>query len=85
MTLLLNLVGMSVGPALAGILQQTNQGAVPGVTGLFPTEAAYTLIFVIAALVSLASVGMAIAVARRKIAPAIGSESSHKSDSFVGH
>lgn len=85
MTLLLNLVGMSVGPALAGILQQTNQGAVPGVTGLFPTEAAYNLIFVIAALVSLASVGMAIAVARRKIAPAIGSESSHKSDSFVGH
>jgi MFS family permease len=69
MTLLLNLVGMSVGPALAGILQQTNQGAVEGVPGLYPTEAAYNLIFVIAALVSIGSVAMAISVARRKIMP----------------
>lgn len=70
MTLLLNLVGMSVGPALAGIFQQTNQGTVPGVPGLFPTQAAYNLIFITAALVSLASVAMALSVARRKIAPA---------------
>jgi MFS family permease len=69
MTLLLNLVGMSVGPALAGILQQTNQGAVDGIPGLYPTEAAYNLIFVIAAIVSIASVAMAISVARRKIVP----------------
>src|SRR6185503_7085478 len=69
MTLLLNLVGMSVGPALAGILQQMNQGSVEGVPGLYPTEAAYNLIFVIAALVSIGSVAMAISVARRKIMP----------------
>jgi MFS family permease len=69
MTLLLNLVGMSVGPALAGLLQQSSQGAVEGVPGLFPTEAAYNLIFIIAAIVSLASVAMAISVARRNIAP----------------
>ncbi|MGI0019272.1 MAG: MFS transporter [Nitrososphaera sp.] len=71
MTLLLNLVGMSVGPALAGVFQQMNQGPVPGVPGMFPTADAYNLIFVTAALVSLASVAMALSVARRKIAPPI--------------
>jgi MFS family permease len=67
MTLLLNLVGMSVGPALAGVFQQMNQGTVQGVPGLFPTENAYNLIFITAALVSLASVVMAYSVVRRKI------------------
>jgi MFS family permease len=69
MTLLLNLVGMSVGPALAGIFQQMNQGSVPGVPGLFPTGDAYNMIFIVAALVSLASFAMALSVARRKIIP----------------
>jgi MFS family permease len=72
MTLLLNLVGMSVGPALAGVFQQMNQGTVQGVPGLFPTENAYNLIFITAALVSLASVAMAYSVVKRKITtPAI--------------
>ncbi len=71
MTLLLNLVGMSVGPALAGILQETYQAAVPGVPGLFPTENAYNLIFITAALVSLASVALALFVAWRKPIPII--------------
>jgi MFS family permease len=71
MTLLLNLVGMSVGPALAGVFQQMNQGTVQGVPGVFPTENAYNLIFITAALVSLASVAMAYSVVRRKITPAI--------------
>ncbi|HET6779914.1 MAG TPA: MFS transporter, partial [Nitrososphaera sp.] len=71
MTLLLNLVGMSVGPALAGVFQQMNQGTVQGVQGLFPTENAYNLIFITAALVSLASVVMAYSVVRRKITPPI--------------
>jgi MFS family permease len=71
MTLLLNLVGMSVGPAIAGVFQQMSQGTVQGVPGLFPTENAYNLIFIIAALVSLASVAMSLSVVRRKITPAI--------------
>jgi MFS family permease len=71
MTLLLNLVGMSMGPALSGIFQETYQGTVPGVAGTFPTESAYMLIFVTAAAVSLASVAMAIFVAARKTAPMI--------------
>ena len=44
---------------------------VPGVAGTFPTEAAYMLIFVTAAALSLASVAMSIFVAARKAAPAI--------------
>lgn len=64
MTLLLNLVGMSVGPASAGALQQLYQGTVPGVDGQFPTQDAYNLIFLTAALISLASVALALAVNR---------------------
>ena len=85
MTLLLNLVGMSVGPALAGLLQQSSQGTVEGVPGLFPTEAAYNLIFIIAAIVSLASVGMAISVATRNIAPAaMAPGQGHGEDGYKG-
>ncbi len=70
MTLLLNLVGMSVGPALAGIFQEVYQGTAPGVEGLFPTEDAYNWIFIVASLVSVASVGMAVFVSRKKFVPA---------------
>jgi MFS family permease len=80
MTLLLNLVGMSVGPASAGILQQAYQGTVEGVAGQFPTQDAYNLIFLVAAMISLASVAMAIAVNRRKAVPAIAPEGAPKAD-----
>ncbi|MEO9362610.1 MAG: MFS transporter [Nitrososphaera sp.] len=71
MAMLLNLVGMSVGPSFAGMFQQMDQGTVPGVPGTFPTEKAYNMIFITAALVSGASVAMALLVARKKIAPQI--------------
>lgn len=67
MTLLLNLVGMSLGPALSGALQETYKGTVPGVPGLFPTDHAYVLIFITAALVSLGSAAMALSVSRIRI------------------
>lgn len=66
-TLLLNLVGMSVGPVFAGIIQEMNQGTVTGFAGQFPTEIAYTMIFVISGLISLASVILALLVNRTKI------------------
>jgi hypothetical protein len=53
-----------VGPALSGVLQETYKGQVPGIPGFFPTDSAYDLIFIMAALVSLASVAMALLVAR---------------------
>jgi hypothetical protein len=60
--LLLNLVGKSAGPAISGLFQEAYKGTAPGVQGLFPTYQAYNLIFVTAALVSLASVAMAFSV-----------------------
>jgi MFS family permease len=68
MTLLLNLVGMSIGPSIAAMFQQMYQGTVEGVAGeQFPTQEAYNLIFLTAALISLASTALALALARRKI------------------
>lgn len=64
---LLNLVGMSVGPALSGVFQEAYKGTASGIQGLFPTDQAYNLIFITAALVSLASVAMAFLVARTRI------------------
>ena len=64
MTLLLNLVGMSVGPALSGVFQETFKGTTQGVSGYFPTDHAYNMIFVTATLVSLASVAMALSASR---------------------
>lgn len=68
MTMLLNLVGMSVGPALAGVFQQMNQATVPGIQGLFPNSNAYNMIFIAAMLMSIVSVVMAggIVASRKK-------------------
>ncbi|MCE9653191.1 MAG: MFS transporter [Nitrosarchaeum sp.] len=67
MTMLLDLVGMSVGPVFAGIFQDAYRGTINGVAGEFPTETAYIMIFVAAALISLTSVILSIIVSRRKI------------------
>jgi MFS family permease len=66
MTLLLNLVGMSVGPAFSGALQQAYQGSVPGIQGTFPTGDAYNMIFLAATLISFAAVALALVVSRSK-------------------
>jgi MFS family permease len=71
MAMLLNLVGMSVGPSFAGMFQQMDQGTVPGVSGTFPTEKAYNMIFITAAILSVASVALSLSVARRKVVPSI--------------
>ena len=67
MTLLLNLVGMSLGPALSGIFQEMYKETVPRIPGFFPTDQAYSMIFTTAALVSLASLAMSVSVSRTRI------------------
>ena len=67
MTLLLNHVGMSLGPALSGAFQEMYKEAAPGVAGIFPADRAYSLIFLTSALVSLASVVLALSVSRIRI------------------
>lgn len=68
MTLLLNLVGMSVGPAVSGIIQQLYQGTVDGVVGYFPTHVSYDVIFITAALISIASVLLALLTSKNELA-----------------
>lgn len=80
MTLLLNLVGMSVGPVFAGIMQETYQGTVEGVAGQFPTQEAYNLIFIAAAIISLTSFALALVASRAKMAPAISHEGMPKTE-----
>lgn len=66
MTMLLNLIGMSIGPALAGVFQQMNQGIVSGVSGLFPTSNAYNMIFATALVMSFISIILTILISRKK-------------------
>lgn len=78
MTLLLNLVGMSVGPALSGVFQEAYKGTALGVPGIFPTDHAYNLIFITATLVSIASVAMALYISRIGIRAAATTITSEK-------
>ncbi|MCA9826936.1 MAG: MFS transporter [Nitrosopumilus sp.] len=66
MAMLLNLVGMSVGPVFAGVFQDTFSGTIEGISGEFPTETAYITIFASAALISSASVVLSIIINKRK-------------------
>ncbi len=56
MTVLLALVGNSIGPSVAGMYQQMNQETVPQTVGTFPTVQAYYEIFLTAAIISLLSI-----------------------------
>ena len=59
MTVLLNLISGTVGPAIAGIIMQTNQVSVAGshdIVRSFPSPQSYYLIFLINALLSLESI-----------------------------
>ncbi|TBR11131.1 MAG: MFS transporter [Candidatus Nitrosotenuis sp.] len=67
MTLLLNLVGQSIGPSLAAMYQQMHQATVEGIPGRFPTTEAYDSIFLMATIVSMTAVGLALALNRRKV------------------
>lgn len=67
MTLLLNLIGQSIGPSLAAMYQQMHQATIGGIPGRFPTTEAYDLIFLTAVLISLTAVVLALALNKRKI------------------
>jgi predicted MFS family arabinose efflux permease len=64
MTMLLNLIGMSTGPALAGMLQETHRGSVAGFEGTFPTGEAYFLIFSVSVVLSIISLAIAAMLVR---------------------
>jgi MFS family permease len=62
MTSLLRIIGSSVGPAVAGVLMQVWQVNVQGHAGSFPAQESYTVIFLMAAIMSIISVIMALKI-----------------------
>jgi MFS family permease len=62
MTSLLRIIGSSVGPAVAGVFMQTWQVNVQGHAGSFPAPESYTLIFLMAAIMSILSIIMALKI-----------------------
>ena len=65
MTVLLMLVGNSLGPSLAGMYQQMYRETIPKISGSFPSAQAYDQIFLTAALLSVVSVFLAIALRKK--------------------
>src|SRR5215467_13180085 len=67
MSVVLVLIGSSIGPAIAGIYMQTHQELAKGISsvGSFPSPVAYNLIFLTAALISTISIVSAIILKRR--------------------
>jgi len=66
MSVVLFLIGSSIGPAIAGIYMQTHQELAKGVTtGSFPSAISYNLIFLTAALISALSITLVIILRRR--------------------
>ncbi|HKG88390.1 MAG TPA: MFS transporter [Nitrososphaeraceae archaeon] len=63
MTVLLNLIGGAVGPAIAGIYMQTNQVFING--SFFPSLQSYNLIFLTATLLSLVSIVLVLIIRKR--------------------
>jgi len=66
MTLLLNLVGQSIGPSISGMFQQTFSTSIQGIEGNYPTPDAYNMIFFTAFLISLTSIVFSIWLNKNK-------------------
>jgi MFS family permease len=66
MTVLLILVGQSLGPSVAGMFQQMYSQTIPNVSGIFPSAQSYVWIFSISGIISLFSV-LLVMILRRKI------------------
>jgi len=64
MSVVLLLIGSSIGPTIAGIYMQTNQEFARGTSSTFPSQAAYNLIFLTAASISVLSVILALFLKR---------------------
>ena len=67
MSTLIRIIGASIGPAMAGMYMQKYTTSLPGIAGSFPTHDSYNLIFLTATLISIASVGLSIALKRQII------------------
>jgi MFS family permease len=64
-TMLLFLIGMSVGPTISGIYLQSFQSSIKGINGSFPSAFSYNLIFLTAVLISISSIILTVLVTRK--------------------
>src|SRR5215831_13955620 len=83
MSVVLVLIGSSIGPAIAGIYMQTHQEVIKGIrsvggVGSFPSPVAYNLIFLTAALISTISIVLVIILKRRMTQPINHSHSNER-------
>ncbi len=70
MSVVLVLIGSSIGPVIAATYMQTHQSLARGViNGLFPSPVSYNLIFLTASLISIISIGL-VMILRRKMVQA---------------
>ena len=68
-TLLLRIIGSSVGPAIAGVVMQAHLVSADEFAGIFPSPETYTIIFAGAAALSAMSVVMSVLLKRTMAAP----------------
>jgi MFS family permease len=64
-TMLLFLIGMSVGPAISGIYMESFKSTVKGIEGSFPSSFAYNMIFLTALIISIFSMALTLVVIRK--------------------
>lgn len=67
MTVVLSIVGSSIGPAIAAVFLQMNQASINEVSGSFPSAVSYNLIFLTAAIISLVSIILVIIIKKRML------------------
>jgi MFS family permease len=70
-TMLLFLIGMSLGPAIAGIYLEIFKSAVDNTNESYPTRIAYDSIFITAVFISILSVGLTLLITKRLLCKAI--------------
>jgi MFS family permease len=67
MTVLLILVGQSIGPSVAGMFQQMNSQTIQNIPGIFPSTQSYIQIFSSAGIISLLSFILVLALKSKKV------------------
>jgi MFS family permease len=75
-TMLLFLIGMSVGPAISGIYLEIFKSSIKGIDGHYPSTFSYDMIFLTAVIISIFSIILSIIV-KRKLSPVISQKNQH--------
>ena len=70
-TMLLFLIGMSLGPAISGIYLESFKSTIDNTNGSYPTPVAYDLIFLTAALISILSVILTLFITKKLVGKVI--------------